>query len=69
MLAPNETRSIDLDAKYFDEDLANPRVHIFVTFTDVNGHVWTRHPNGALTAFPWDRLLMPTPLDEGTPLK
>jgi hypothetical protein len=68
MLAPKETRTIDLDAAYFDGELANPRVHIFVTFTDVDGFVWTRHPNGALTSFPWDCLQMPTPLDEGRPV-
>ncbi|SDM02985.1 hypothetical protein SAMN04487916_12230 [Arthrobacter sp. ov407] len=65
MLAPKETRSVRLDARNFPENLANPRVHIFVTFTDVDGFIWTRHPNGALTPFPWDNLQMPTPLDEG----
>jgi hypothetical protein len=68
MLAPGETRSIDLDAAHFDGELANPRVHISVTFTDVDGFIWTRHPNGALTPFPWDKLQMPTPLDEGRPV-
>lgn len=67
ILAPKETRTIDLDASYFDENLANPKVHIFVIFTDVDGFTWTRHPNGALTPFPYEKLQMPTPLDKGRP--
>lgn len=69
LLPPKETRTIDLEASLFDPSVANPKIHIAVTFTDVEGYTWTRHPNGALTSVPWPdgRLLMPTPLDEGRP--
>lgn len=68
MLQPKETRKIVLEASQFEPEHANPRVHITVTFTDVDGFTWTRHPSGALTPFPYvGSLHMPTPLGEGRP--
>jgi hypothetical protein len=68
MLQPKEIREIKLEAAQFDAEHANPRVHITVTFTDVDGFTWTRHPSGALTPAPYaGSLQMPTPLDKGRP--
>jgi hypothetical protein len=59
-LAPRETKTIEVEGKHLSPTLAYSQINAFITFTDVDGYAWTRHPNGALTPSPWDELQMPT---------